>query len=55
MAQGGTAAGSVEFRITGLSLAEAKEPSLAWFLEFSDTSNKLYKIEIPAQYYSPYR
>ncbi len=53
--QGGATAGSVVFHITGLSLTDARDPRLGWFIEFSDASGKLHKVEIPQKYYSPYR
>jgi hypothetical protein len=49
--QGGAAAGSVAFEITGISLAEAENLSLGWFIDFSDATDISHKVDIPKEYY----
>jgi hypothetical protein len=52
--QGGAAAGSVAFEIGGISLPEAGDPRLEWFLECSDAAGKMHSAMIPREHYSPY-
>jgi hypothetical protein len=53
--QGAAVAGSVVFQITGISLPEAGDLSLEWFLEFSDATRNLHKVDIPKEHYPPSR
>lgn len=52
LSQGGASAGSIAFEVVGMPLSEAKEPSLGWFIEFSDASGTLHMVDIPPEHYS---
>jgi hypothetical protein len=51
LAVGASAAGSVAFHVTGIGLAEAKDASLEWFLEFVDAASMHHIATIPTERY----